>query len=643
MLKNADDIHQLLTRSSSLNGGRVTEGIYLDLSEVNEMRLEAKAFDGMTSLRCLKFLCPRNENGAIKVRVPYGGLDFLPDSLRWLRWDIFPSKYLPSTFSPEKLVTLSLRGSPILERCWEVEPPLVNLVWLDLSHCINLVAIPNLSGSQKLEYLLLQGCKSLIEIPSHLQDLDKLVAVFLDDCTNLRSLPPKFNSKFFKSLWLANCPKITRCPEINSGELVSLNLLETPIIALPSAIHDIKQGGRLYLCGEHIASFPVILTSLKEFRLCHTRIREMDCYDYDDDQQDSLPRFVRLDLVCNPQLKGLSRNIWKMVSQTLTLQNCPLIETLPEISQPVTELTQLSITGSRNLKSFPTGINNLNSLQQLDFDGTAIKSLPSALLELDQLSILNLSFNKSLEFIPSDINKLAKLSLLCLAGCSRILSLPDLPPNLLTLTVSGCELLQALPSNIRRLRWKDLYFEDCSQLDTNLPKEILNNFPDHAASNLHPQGVLQYSGSEFPEWFAYTSVDYKNDSCMMVQLPPPNSTITRSIKGIAFGVVCSSDIGLILMSITWEANFGTSAAASWSSPGSGFGFGLTQSDNVFIWYEKNLLGEIKKGIPEEAEPWYERYAGRAVSFRFSVQPVKGEDPEKLKSIKIKTIGVSLLY
>ncbi|CAI0459131.1 unnamed protein product [Linum tenue] len=640
-LKNIDDIHKLLTTSLSTNGGRATEGIYLDLSQANEMRLEANAFEGMTSLRFLRFFYPRNEYGTIKIHVSYGGLHILPNSLRWLIWHKFTAKSLPSTFSPDNLVTLSLRGSPVMERCWKVEAKLVNLVWLDLSNCINLVAIPDLSWSSNLEYLYLQGCKSLTELPCNVGDLDKLTRLDLSDCTNLRSLPANLNSKCLKDVRLSNCPKITSCPEISSGELEVLDLTETPIIALPAAIYNIKQGGWLRLCGKHISNFLPISASLKVFRLCHTAMREMDYYNDDDRQQGSLPRFVRLELVDNPQLKSLSRNIWKMVSQILILQDCQAIETLPRISQPLTGLTELRIRGCRNLKSFPTGINHLKSLQVLHFTGTDIKSLPFTIHELDQLSTLVLCSNKSLEFIPSNIHKLVKLSHLILMGCSSIKFLPELPSNLLNLDVSGCTLLQALPSNIGRLRWKELYFEDCPQEGTHLPQEVVLNFHNHAVCNLHPQGVVQHSGSEIPKWFAYKSANYKNDSCMMVQLPP-NSTIKRLIKGIAFGVVCSSDIGHVAISMTCDCNIGTATAvASWSSPG--FGFGMTQSDNVYMWYDKNLLGETKQGMLAEAEPWYERYDGRSVSFRFTPKLEDGEDSEKLKSIKIKGVGVSLMY
>ncbi|CAL1363916.1 unnamed protein product [Linum trigynum] len=666
--KNADDVYKLLAvgdvktlrrfnylnimKSKEKHGSafepvRTTEGILLNLSEATDIHMEANAFERMTSLRFLKFTYWENDRRASKVRVPYGGLVTLPNSLKWLEWHKFPSKSLPSRFSPENLVVLNLRTSPLLKRCWKAEPQLLNLVGLDLSRCINLEAVPNLSGSPKLERLYLEGCKRLIELPSHVQDLDKLIELDLDDCTNLQILPPKLNSKFLNKVHLSNCPKVTRCPEINSTELEVLNLTETPVTALPRAIYNIKLGGRLRLCGEHITRFPAISTSLEFFRLCHTTITEMDCYDGDDHHQlASLPRFARLVLIGNPQLKSLSSNVWNMVSQTLILEDCPLIESLPEISQPGTGLTSLSIRGCWKLKSFPTDINNLKYLQFLDFVDTDIESLPLDIVELDQLSHLELRSNKSLEFVPSNIHKLAKLSYLSLAGCSRIKYLPELPPNLLTLDVSGCTLLRALPSNIGKLRCKKLWFEDCPQLDPYLPQEVVLNFCNHAMSNLYPQGVLQYSASEIPRWFAFKSPNYASDSCMMGQLTLPNCTTTRLIKGIAFGVVCSSDIGQVMISITCNCNIGTGVAASWSSPV--FCFGKTQSDNVYIWYEKNLLGETEESMREEAEPWYVRYAGLTVLFRFSLQPGevdegKREDPKRLKRIKIKRTGVSLLY
>ncbi|CAI0460798.1 unnamed protein product [Linum tenue] len=310
-----------------------------------------------------------------------------------------------------------------------MQSQLVNLVWLDLSRCINLDAVPNLSGSPKLERLYLKGCKRLIELPSHVQYPDKLVVLDLRDCTNLQILPPKLNSKFLNTVRLSNCPKI------------------------------------------------------------------------------------------------------------------------------------------------------------LVFVGTDIESLPSAIVELDQLSHLELGSNKSLEFVPSDIHKLIKLSYLSLADCSRIKYLPELPPNLLTLVC-----------------------------------------------------VLQHSGSEIPRWFAYRSPNYASDSCPMLQLTLSDCTTKRLIKGIAFGMVCSSNVGFVDISIACVC---TTTPVYWRSPNFGFG-GASQSDNVYMWYDKNLLGTTLEGIQDEAKPWYERDAGLTVTFIFFLQPVKKEYAKNVKRIKIKSVGVSLL-
>ncbi|CAI0379216.1 unnamed protein product [Linum tenue] len=223
-LNNADDIRKILTIRKVK-----TEGISLNLFKANEMYLEATTFEGMTSLRFLCFVYFSEEHGIRKVHLPSGGLDMLPDSLRWLLWDGFPSKSLPSRFSPENLVLLAIRHSPFIERCWEVQQPkLVNLVELHLSDCINLTDVPDLSSSPNLEYLYLQGCKSLIELPSHIQYLNKLITLDLGDCINLHSLPVKLNSKFLEHVYLSNCPMVIRCPEINS-RLVHLDLMETPV------------------------------------------------------------------------------------------------------------------------------------------------------------------------------------------------------------------------------------------------------------------------------------------------------------------------------------------------------------------------------------------------------------------------------
>ncbi|CAN1349186.1 Disease resistance protein RUN1 [Linum perenne] len=450
-------------------GGKEIQSLALDLSNATEeLCLGAKAFEGMDSLR---FLVIHQGANLVpdKLRLVDGRLDTLPNELRVLEWTGYPSKCLPAKFDPGNLVVLVLRHSRF-ERCWErVQPKLVHLVLLNLSFCFNLRVVPNLSACKKLEYLYLKGCRRLVELTSHVQYLDKLVVVDLNDCPNLMCLPAKLNSKFLEYFYLSNCPKITLCPEMSSSEvgLQVLDLAETPIRELSSAIHKVKQGGTLRLCGKHIISFPQILTSLKLFRLCHTTITKMDVRDDDCSSSElSLPKFDHLELIENSQLMSLSNNIWDMVKYRLAVEDSPLIESLPDISYPVNDLTEVRVKFCGNLKSFPSGISHLRSVHTISFCGTAIKSLPSSIHLLDKLRYLHLTFNRSLESIPGSIHLLAKLEMLSLNGCTKIQYLPQLlPPGLKDLYLSGCKSLQALPSNIGKLNLWLLKFDNCPQLD----------------------------------------------------------------------------------------------------------------------------------------------------------------------------------
>ncbi|CAL1409850.1 unnamed protein product [Linum trigynum] len=630
----------------ALEGLITTEGINLNLSKAKEMHLEANAFQGMDSLtflkfwRLLKYIYHYQPTKKI-IHLPSGGIDSLPDRLRWLQWDEYPSKSLPSGIYPQYLVHLIIRWSPI-ENCWENfdQPKLVNLVVLDLSSCFNLTAIPDLSESSKLEELLLPECRSLVELPSHVQCLEKLIILDLGYCLNLERLPSKLNSKFLKFVRMHDCPKVKFCPEINSGDLMELDLNGTPVSELPNAIYHVKEGGSLHLYGEIFTNFPAISASLDMFWLCHTAMKEINSYDH----QASFelpPKISNLRLCGNSQLKSLPKSIWSMAASSLTVMGSPLLESLPEISEPVNGLKLLYITECESLKCLPLSINNLVSLSDLRLGNTGIKSLPSSIEELERLCHLDLSNCKSLESIPSNFHNLPKLLELLLRGCSSIQYLPELPPNLSILDVSGCRLLQALPSNITKLSWKCLRFYDCPQIDRILPDEIMANYLVHAILSRHSKNELAYSGSDIPEWFEYKNVTDKDNSCLTVQLPPANCTGSKQpIKGIAFGVVWSSDAFDFWPIMKCECDFGTITMASWSS----YSFSANtrdvtkSSDQVLLWFDK-----IKQSKEGETEAWFVKYASQTVLLRFSPDLRYTEGEKQTKNLTIKRYGVSPLY
>ncbi|CAA7053868.1 unnamed protein product [Microthlaspi erraticum] len=99
-------------------------------------------------------------------------MDF-PPRLRLLRWEVYPGKCLPFTFTPEHLVELNLVDSK-LEKLWQGTQPLTNLKRMDLSGSSNLKELPDLSYATNLEKLAVDGCYRLVEIHSSIGNLPKL-------------------------------------------------------------------------------------------------------------------------------------------------------------------------------------------------------------------------------------------------------------------------------------------------------------------------------------------------------------------------------------------------------------------------------------------------------------------------------------
>jgi len=86
----------------------------------------------MSSMRLLKFYVPKfyeieklpsmsteEQLSYSKVQLP-NGLDYLPKKLRYLHWDTYPLRTLPSNFKPKNLVELNLRFSKVVQ-LWEGE------------------------------------------------------------------------------------------------------------------------------------------------------------------------------------------------------------------------------------------------------------------------------------------------------------------------------------------------------------------------------------------------------------------------------------------------------------------------------------------------------------------------------------------
>ncbi|CAN0915675.1 Disease resistance protein RPS4B [Linum grandiflorum] len=253
-----------------------------------------------------------------------------------------------------------------------------------------------------------------------------------------------------------------------------------------------------------------------------------------------------------------------MVKYELLIKDCPLIESLPDISNLVNDLREVYIEYCWKLKSFPSGISNLISVHTIRFCGTDIKSLPSSIHQLGKLAVLELEFCRSLESIPDNIHQLAKLNQLSLWGCIKIQYLPQAPPELKYLYVGGCKSLKALPSNTEKLKLCDLWVENCFEMDYKLASAMAGDFHSRAPAS---------------------------------EVKCPN---VGSLKGIPFGVLFSVDDTVARLCVKCDVVIERSTVATFSSPQCLIARdGIVGSpDYVLLWVNDNLLGETKEGIKE---------------------------------------------
>ncbi|KHG19502.1 suppressor of npr1-1, constitutive 1 -like protein [Gossypium arboreum] len=152
------------------------------MSKLPKLELEPTALMKMRKLRFLKFY-----HSCGRILLSKGLLSF-PEERRYLYWEEYPLRSLPTKFDLRYLVELDMRASH-LEQLWEGKQDLVNLKVINLNMSTNLVRIPDLSSATNLEEINLSRCFNLRELPSSLQRLEKLTYLNFDDCKSLCSFP----------------------------------------------------------------------------------------------------------------------------------------------------------------------------------------------------------------------------------------------------------------------------------------------------------------------------------------------------------------------------------------------------------------------------------------------------------------------
>ncbi|EOA23115.1 hypothetical protein CARUB_v10003908mg [Capsella rubella] len=415
LLWDPEDICELLSENST--GTQLVEGISLNLSEISEVFASDRAFEGLSNLKLLNFY-DLSFDGETRLHLP-DGLSNLPRKLRYLRWDGYPLKTMPSRFCPDFLVELCISNSN-LEKLWDGIQPLRNLKKMDLTRCKYLVEIPDLSKATNLEELNLSYSQRLVEVTPSIKNLKRLSSFYLTNCIQLKNIPVGITLKSLETLDMSGCSSLKRFPEI-CWNTIRLYLSSTKIEELPSSISRLS-----YL--------------------------------------------VELDMSDCQRLRTLPSSVRHLVSlKSMNLDGCKHLENLPDTLQNLTSLETLEMSGCLNVNEFPRAATNIELLR---ISETSIEEIPARICNLSQLRSLDISENKRLKSLPVSISELRSLEKLKLSGCSLLESFPpeicqtmsclrwfdldrtsikELPENIGNLV--ALEVLQASKTVIRRAPW----------------------------------------------------------------------------------------------------------------------------------------------------------------------------------------------
>ncbi|KAH0978110.1 hypothetical protein GBA52_027829 [Prunus armeniaca] len=442
----AKDVNQLLANNQS--DGHV-QAISIDWLE-----MEYANFEKMRGLRLLRV----NSFGHLATSL-IGSLG-LPNSLRYLSWDGYPFKSLPSKFSAQNLVVLEMPDSQVVGQFWnEDQSPPMNLKRINLEGCMHLTKVPDLSWSLQIERIDLNGCGSLVEIPSYFQHLGKLTYLDLVSCTNLKNLP-KMPCNL--EVLLLSDTAIEELPSsVWSHEKIShLDITYCKHLkSLPSNTCKLKPSLSLKGC-ESLCEFWELPRDTTELALTYSTIKELRI----NASIESVVGLAAIKLYRCESLVSLPTNIWKLKSlKSLDLQFCYNFQNFPEISEVMECLEFLNLSGT-SVKELPPSIGNLVALRELNLHNCKnLEVVPDELFCLTSLQVLNLS-GTEIKSLPASIKQAAQLSLMFLDSCKSLESLPELPPSLKAIGQDKCRFypglqrkhMKELPTNKKCLESIDL-------------------------------------------------------------------------------------------------------------------------------------------------------------------------------------------
>ncbi|KAK4276221.1 hypothetical protein QN277_019191 [Acacia crassicarpa] len=425
-------------------GTKAVQSITLNVAKIEDLHLSAKTLSSMNNLKFLNFYKANFGNG--NLHFPYG-VEFLSNKLRLLRWDYYPSKSLPATFSAENIVTMKMFNSK-LTKLWDGVQNLSNLREILLSESEYLVELPDFSKAKLLRNVNLSFCTRLRSVHPSILTRPNLIRLRLVDCKALTSLTCNTPLKSLTFLALSGCSRLREF-SVTSDKRLDLFLSNTAINdELCSSSGHLGNIENLSVDGcQSLTNLPYKLIDLSGLR----SLSISGCNKLASNLHFLLDR-----------LRGL---------ENLSLNNCSNLYELPENISLLSSLRELSLTGSTSLTTLPASIKHLVRLQRVRLDGCKrLQSLPELPPSIENLSARDCTVLESL----------------------KLTSMPTV-----TLEDEVCFHF----GNCMKLDWQSIKAIEAKAL-LEMDKFVS---AVEKGSSWTMQAQLVYPGSKVPEWFMYKS------------------------------------------------------------------------------------------------------------------------------------------
>ncbi|XP_074357550.1 disease resistance protein RPV1-like isoform X1 [Apium graveolens] len=224
--------------------------------------------------------------------------------------------------------------------------------------------------------------------------------------------------------------------------------------------------------------------------------------------------------------------------ETLDLQGCSNLRSLPDSICSLRALKILNLRCCSRLEALPTKLGSIESLKELGAGNLNVSILPDSMGRLSNLVKLDFSSNKNLETLPDSMSNLGSLEEIFAEECCSLKRFPDLSSlkHLKKLNLMNCEVLKEIQGLEEATSLEHLWLQNCRSLE-RLPN--LSNFKQLKSLNLpyceslkEIQGLEEVTSLKYLRLNNCTSLERLPSLCNLKQLEVLDISHCNSLKEI---------------------------------------------------------------------------------------------------------------